>query len=81
VEVTNEHVIVIGSGPCGAMAAHELVSRGIPTTLLESGSTRPRGLVVRAAGNTIARGRPTGPDNNPALTAWAARAPATLDVG
>jgi choline dehydrogenase-like flavoprotein len=55
-------VAVIGSGPAGAMAARELVRNGIPTTLLESGTKEPSGLLVRAAGRNIyRRGDPVRP--------------------
>lgn len=53
--MTNDRVVVIGSGPCGAVAAHELVRRGVPVTLLESGSTPPHGLLVKVAGHTVVR--------------------------
>ena len=29
-------VVVIGSGPCGAMAAQELVARGLNVTMLDA---------------------------------------------
>jgi choline dehydrogenase-like flavoprotein len=51
----DETVVVIGSGPCGAMAAHQLVQDGIPVTMLESGSDLPSGLLVRVAGRTVFR--------------------------
>jgi choline dehydrogenase-like flavoprotein len=55
-------VVVIGSGPAGAMAARELVRRGLPTTMLESGTKPPSGLLVRAAGrNLFRRGDPVAP--------------------
>jgi choline dehydrogenase-like flavoprotein len=55
-------VVVIGSGPSGAMAARELVRNGIPTTMLESGTKPPSGLLVRAAGrNVYRRGDPVEP--------------------
>ncbi|HEY1279797.1 MAG TPA: GMC family oxidoreductase [Acidimicrobiales bacterium] len=50
-----QRVVVIGSGPAGAMAAHRLVRRGIPTTVLESGTAYPRGLLLRAAGRNLFR--------------------------
>ena len=37
------------------MAAHELVQRGIPTVMLESGTTPPRGALVRVAGRNVFR--------------------------
>lgn len=52
----NDHkVVIIGSGPSGAMAAHELVSQGIPVVMLESGDKFPRGLLVRLAGKNLYR--------------------------
>ncbi len=51
-------VIVIGSGPSGAMAAHTLVHQGIPVTLLESGQGFPAGWLVRAMGRNVYRSRP-----------------------
>ncbi|MET0198925.1 MAG: GMC family oxidoreductase [Rhodococcus fascians] len=53
--IGDEPVVVIGTGPCGAVAAHQLVRRGIPVVSLDSGSSAPRGLIVRAAGNTLYR--------------------------
>jgi choline dehydrogenase-like flavoprotein len=50
-------VVVIGSGPAGAMAARELVRCGVPVTMLESGTTEPSGLLVRAAGRNLYRRR------------------------
>ncbi len=52
-------VVVIGSGPAGAMAAHELVRRGVPVTMLEAGSEDPQGLLVRAGGRNLFRRTPT----------------------
>ncbi len=58
-------VVVIGSGPSGAMAAHELVRLGVPTTMLESGAKPPAGLLVRVAGrNVLRRGDPVGPSTD-----------------
>ena len=48
-------VVVVGSGPCGAMAAAELVRRGVNVVLLDAGIRGARGAVIRAAGNTIFR--------------------------
>jgi choline dehydrogenase-like flavoprotein len=48
-------VVVIGSGPSGATAALTLLERGVPVTLLESGTSFPAGLVVRAFGRNLYR--------------------------
>ncbi len=53
-------VIVIGSGPCGAIAAQRLVRRGVAVTMIESGQRQPGGFLIRMAGNTILRRRPGG---------------------
>jgi choline dehydrogenase-like flavoprotein len=51
-------VVVIGSGPAGAAAARELLENGIPVTMLEAGSTLPRGLLVRLGGRNFYRRTP-----------------------
>ena len=51
----DRRVIVIGSGPAGAMAAHELVRSGIPVTMLESGTRLQRGFLVRLMGKSVYR--------------------------
>jgi choline dehydrogenase-like flavoprotein len=48
-------VVVIGSGPCGAMAAQELVAAGLKVIMLDAGERPARGVIVRAAGRTLAR--------------------------
>jgi choline dehydrogenase-like flavoprotein len=53
-----DSVVVIGSGPSGAMAADELVRQGVSVTMLESGSDDPSGLLVRAAGRNLYRRTP-----------------------
>lgn len=50
-------VVVVGSGPSGAMAAHELTSSGVGVTMLEAGLRPPSGLIVKAAGHTLVRWR------------------------
>jgi len=54
-----QKVIVIGSGPAGAIAAHELLQKGIPVTMLESGQSNPEGFLVRIKGRNIYRWKPT----------------------
>jgi choline dehydrogenase-like flavoprotein len=51
----DRRVIVIGSGPCGAAAARELVRCGIPVVMLESGLRPPAGFMIRAAGRNLYR--------------------------
>ena len=52
----SRRVIVIGTGPCGAAAAAELHRGGIEVVVLEAGAPdSANGLVMRAAGLTIAR--------------------------
>lgn len=54
----DRHVVVIGSGPTGAMAALTMVEEGIRVTMLESGRRLPRGCLVRIAGRNVVRRRP-----------------------
>src|SRR5262245_39056598 len=56
--VDDRGVVVVGSGPAGAMAAHELLRKGIPVTLLESGEDIQRGVLVRIAGRNLYRNLP-----------------------
>ena len=51
-------VVVIGSGPAGAMAAYELVKKGIPVTMLEAGTGFQPGLLLRLAGKNLYRRTP-----------------------
>lgn len=51
----DRQVVVIGSGPAGAMAAHELVRLGVPVTMLESGDRFQGGLLVRLSGRNLYR--------------------------
>ncbi len=55
-----DSVVVIGTGPCGAMAAAVLAGAGVDVTLVDSGMRPPRGLTVKAAGNTLFRWTPKG---------------------
>jgi choline dehydrogenase-like flavoprotein len=48
-------VVVIGSGPCGAGAAARLVEGGQDVLLLDAGTHAPKGIVVKAKGNTMFR--------------------------
>ncbi|MEM7799168.1 MAG: GMC family oxidoreductase [Chloroflexota bacterium] len=54
----HNRVIVIGSGPTGAMAAHELLRQGIPVAMLESGQSHTPGFLVRVKGRNIYRVKP-----------------------
>jgi choline dehydrogenase-like flavoprotein len=51
-------VVVIGSGPAGAMAAYELVRKGIPVTMLETGEDIQHGTLLRLAGRNLFRRLP-----------------------
>lgn len=51
----DRQVLVVGSGPTGAMAALTLLQQGIPVTMLESGDQAPGGLIVRALGRNLFR--------------------------
>lgn len=53
--MAEESVVVIGSGPAGAMAAHELVRQGLGVTMLEAGTAEPSGALVRAGGRNLFR--------------------------
>ena len=53
--MADPEVVVIGSGPAGAMAASTLVERGIDVLVLDAGHHAPGGLIVRAGGNTLYR--------------------------
>jgi choline dehydrogenase-like flavoprotein len=54
-----ERIVVIGSGPSGAMAARTLVEHGAPVTMLESGTHVPEGALVRVMGRNVFRKRPS----------------------
>ena len=54
----DRRVVVIGSGPAGAMAAYELVRKGIPVTMLETGEDIQHGTLVRLAGRNLFRRLP-----------------------
>jgi len=52
-------VVVIGSGPAGAVAARKLAQNGILVTMLEAGSGFQRGLLVRFGGKNLYRRTPS----------------------
>ena len=53
--IDSADVVVIGSGPSGATAAHELVRLGRTVTLLDAGAGVPRGVLLKVRGNTVFR--------------------------
>src|ERR1700730_8881933 len=57
----DRRVVIIGSGPSGAMAAYELVRKGIPVTVLETGEDIQRGTLVRRGGRHLYRHPPPMP--------------------
>lgn len=52
---SDDGVVVVGGGPCAAVAARQLVTAGLDVTMLDAGLGAPRGIVVRAAGRTVLR--------------------------
>ncbi len=56
--MSERRVIVIGSGPAGATAAFQLVSRGVPVVMMESGQTLPSGLLLRILDRNLVRRMP-----------------------
>ena len=52
---TSERIIVVGSGPCAAVAARELVRAGRDVTMLDAGHRAPRGMLIRVGGHTALR--------------------------
>jgi choline dehydrogenase-like flavoprotein len=51
----DDHVVVVGSGPCGAAAATRLAARGVHVVMLDAGLHAPPGLLARVAGRTVWR--------------------------
>ncbi len=48
-------VVIIGTGPTGAMAAAAMAGRGLDVLVLDAGLRAPGGWIARAAGNTLYR--------------------------
>jgi choline dehydrogenase-like flavoprotein len=61
----DRRVVVIGSGPSGAIAASTLIAAGMSVTMLESGEQMPAGLLIRARSRTLLRARFGRPDASP----------------
>ncbi|MDP2290956.1 MAG: GMC family oxidoreductase [Actinomycetota bacterium] len=53
--LADDSVVVVGSGPTGAIAAAQLVARGVKVTMLDAGPAAPRGIILRVGGNTLYR--------------------------
>jgi choline dehydrogenase-like flavoprotein len=53
--MADEPIVVVGSGPCGSIAAARLVARGRDVVMLDAGLRAPKGLLIRAAGTTVVR--------------------------
>jgi choline dehydrogenase-like flavoprotein len=76
-------VVVVGSGPAGAIAALRLLEQGLAVTMLESGQKYPNGLIIRALGRNLFRKWAPNAEQYPfvvsgdPLTAW----PNTLAPG
>jgi len=51
----DDGIVVIGGGPCAAVAARELVRAGQHVTMLDAGWRAPRGVFVRCGGRTVVR--------------------------
>lgn len=51
--LSEQPIVVIGSGPGGAAAALALSQRGFPVTVLESGASQPRAFRVQLAGVAV----------------------------
>jgi choline dehydrogenase-like flavoprotein len=52
---SDDRVVVVGSGPCGATAALRLVERGVRVVMLDGGLRAPRGELVRLGNRTLWR--------------------------
>ena len=48
-------VVVVGSGPSGAVAAAKLVAKGLRVVMLDAGLCAPAGGLLRVRGNTLIR--------------------------
>ena len=63
-------VVVIGTGPSGAVAAAVLAEQGRRVTVIDSGNEgTPTGLLIRAMGRTIFRKGPGGERRSPFVSA------------
>ena len=51
--ISDDQIIIVGSGPTGAVAAWTLVNAGFKVTLLESGCIFPKDLHIRIRGQEI----------------------------
>ena len=51
--MSDDQVIIVGSGPTGTVAAWTLVKAGFKVTLLESGCSFPKNLHIRLRGQEI----------------------------
>jgi len=56
--MADDEVVIVGSGPTGAVAAWTLVNAGYKVTLLESGNSFPQGLHLRWRDREIKRSLP-----------------------
>jgi choline dehydrogenase-like flavoprotein len=54
-DLPDDAVVVIGGGPCGGIAATQLLAAGLDVVLLDSGVRAPAGIVVKVAGRTVFR--------------------------
>lgn len=57
-------VVVVGSGPSGAVAAAQLVAKGLDVVMLDAGVRAPVGGLFRVRGNTVIRFVRGAPENH-----------------
>jgi choline dehydrogenase-like flavoprotein len=60
----NADVVVVGSGPSGAVAAAMLVAKGLRVVMLDAGVRAPAGALLRVRGNTLAKFVRGGPETD-----------------